>query len=139
MTLDAIRITALRLPDVVLKMFFRELTPRVAATPRLTPPHPPPGLPRNADQGDIKKAYRKLALEWHPDRVSEEQKALAAKRFQDIGEAYEILSDDEKKGKYDRGEDVLGQNPSGPQQGHHGFPHGFPGGFPGGHFHFRQG
>ena len=97
------------------------------------------GVPRNADAGEIKRAYRKLALEWHPDKVAEDRKAEASKRFQDIGEANDVLTDPEKKGKYDRGEDVFGQNPQGPPQGH-GFP--FPGGFPGGgggHFHFRQG
>ena len=80
------------------------------------------GVSRSADAGEIKRAYRKLALEWHPDKVEAERKDEAVKRFQDIGEAYEVLSDDEKKGRYDRGEDVNGQPQ---QQGH-------PGGFPGG-------
>jgi curved DNA-binding protein CbpA len=57
------------------------------------------GVKRGADESDIKKAYRKLALEWHPDRVSEDQKAEAQRRFQDIGEANEVLTDPEKKGK----------------------------------------
>lgn len=109
-------------------------------------PHTPilAGLPRNADEKDIKRAYRKLALEFHPDRVDgEDAKLAAAKRFQDIGEAYEVLSDAEKRGKYDRGEDVGqgGQQPGGPQG--HPFGHPFGGGFhhQGFHqqFHFRQG
>jgi DnaJ family protein C protein 3 len=96
------------------------------------------GVPRSANDAAIKRAYRKLALEWHPDKVDESQKEAAAKRFQDIGEAYEVLSTPETKAKYDRGEDVTGQNNAG-QPGHgHPFQHGFPGGFPG-HFHFRQG
>lgn len=57
------------------------------------------GVKRGADESEIKKAYRKLALEWHPDRVPEDQKAEAQRRFQDIGEANEVLTDPEKKGK----------------------------------------
>ena len=86
------------------------------------------GLRRDADAADIKKAYRKLALEWHPDRHPEEdKKAEASKKFQDIGEANEVLTDPEKKAKYDRGEDVFGQNPN---NGQHGGGHPFGGGFP---------
>lgn len=103
------------------------------------------GLPRSADAGDIKKAYRRLALEWHPDKVNEDKKEIAMKKFQDIGEAYEVLTDPEKKERYDRGEDVNGNNPQG---GGTGGPGGFPGGFPfgggfpgggGGGFTFRFG
>jgi DnaJ homolog subfamily C member 3 len=96
------------------------------------------GVSRSAEQGEIKKAYRKLALEWHPDKVESDKKEEAVKRFQDIGEAYEVLSDEEKKGRYDRGEDVSGQQQQQQQGGH---PFGF-GGFPQGggfQFHFRQG
>ncbi len=100
------------------------------------------GVPRSAQEADLKRAYRKLALEWHPDKVAEEQKEAAAKRFQDIGEAYEVLGNAETKAKYDRGEDVFGQNPGGGGGGGggHGFPHGHPfHGHPGGfNFHFRQ-
>lgn len=67
------------------------------------------GVPRNADDATIKKAYRKLALEWHPDRKQGEEKERAEKVFQGIAEAYDVLSDPEKKGRYDRGEDVNGQ------------------------------
>ncbi len=98
------------------------------------------GVPRSADATEIKRAYRKLALEWHPDKVPEERKEEASKKFQDIGEANDVLSDPEKKSKYDRGEDVFNQNPNqGQQQGHpFGGGGGFPGGgFPGG-FHFRH-
>jgi len=68
------------------------------------------GVKRSASKKEIKKAYRDLALRWHPDKVSEDEKEEAEKKFQDIGEAYEVLSDDELKGKYDRGEEVFGQD-----------------------------
>jgi len=61
------------------------------------------GVSRSATQDEIKKAYRKLALEWHPDRHQDERgKAKAEERFKRISEAYEVLSDAEKRAKYDR-------------------------------------
>ncbi|XP_056391354.1 dnaJ homolog subfamily B member 2 isoform X2 [Hyla sarda] len=51
------------------------------------------GVPRNATQDDIKRAYRKLALKWHPDK-NPDNKELAEKKFKDIAEAYEVLSDE---------------------------------------------
>ena len=94
------------------------------------------GVPRSAGESELKRAYRRLALEWHPDKVAEDQKEAASKKFQDIGEAYEVLSNPETKAKYDRGEDVFGQNQGGGGGGGGG---GFPGGHPFHHFHFRQG
>lgn len=104
------------------------------------------GISRTADKKKIKKAYRDLALKWHPDKA--EDKELAEKKFQDISEAYEVLSNDETRAKYDRGEDVFENQGGGGRGGHHGFPDqmfrhfqhgggggGFPGG--GGNFHFR--
>lgn len=91
------------------------------------------GVKRAASKSEIKRVYRKLALQWHPDKVEEDQKAIAETKFRDVAEAYSILTDDELRGKYDNGEDVSGQAQQ-QQQG------GFPGGFPGGanfHFHFR--
>uniref|UniRef100_A0A8D0BY02 J domain-containing protein n=1 Tax=Salvator merianae TaxID=96440 RepID=A0A8D0BY02_SALMN len=49
-------------------------------------------LPRNASLDDIKKAYRKKALKWHPDK-NPENKQYAEQRFKEIAEAYEVLSD----------------------------------------------
>lgn len=60
------------------------------------------GVPRDADAAAIKKAYRKLALEWHPDRHQGDKKEAAERRFKELSEAYEVLSDAEKRKKYDR-------------------------------------
>ncbi|HFE37001.1 MAG TPA: J domain-containing protein [Gammaproteobacteria bacterium] len=57
------------------------------------------GLERNATQDEIKRAYRKLARKYHPD-VSEEADAEA--RFKEVGEAYEVLKDPEKRAAYDQ-------------------------------------
>ncbi|XP_018427046.1 PREDICTED: dnaJ homolog subfamily B member 2 [Nanorana parkeri] len=59
------------------------------------------GVPRNTSQDDIKRAYRKLALKWHPDK-NPDNKELAEKKFKDIAEAYEVLSDAGKRETYDR-------------------------------------
>ncbi|MDO8531482.1 MAG: molecular chaperone DnaJ [Dehalococcoidia bacterium] len=57
------------------------------------------GVPRDGSEEDIKKAFRKLALQHHPDRNRE---AGAGDKFKQINEAYEILSDAEKRAHYDR-------------------------------------
>lgn len=57
------------------------------------------GVKRDAAQDEIKRAYRKLARKYHPD-VSKE--ADAEKRFKEVGEAYEVLKDPEKRGAYDQ-------------------------------------
>ena len=67
------------------------------------------GVARDATQDDIKRAYRQLARKYHPD-VSKEADAEA--RFKELGEAYEVLKDPEKRAAYDR----LGSNWKGGQQ-----------------------
>lgn len=57
------------------------------------------GVPRSADAAELKKAYRKLAMEFHPDRNSSED---AAEKFKEINRAYEVLSDEQKRALYDR-------------------------------------
>ncbi|TYZ58216.1 hypothetical protein PybrP1_006444 [[Pythium] brassicae (nom. inval.)] len=69
------------------------------------------GVARDASAKEIKKAYRKQALEWHPDKHADKDEAERAevhRKFHDIAEAYEILSDDDVRARYDRGEDVTG-------------------------------
>ena len=98
------------------------------------------GVERRASTSEIKKAYRNMAKVYHPDKIaadaSVEEKEKAEREFLKVAEAYEILSDEETRAKYDRGEDVSGQA----QQAHHHNPFGGGGGpFGGGgqHFTFR--
>lgn len=89
------------------------------------------GVKRTANAQDIRRAYRALALKLHPDRipgsVSAEDRAAMIDKFEDINLAKAILLDDERRAKYDRGEELsdLGEAPERPQHHHHG--HGFPG------------
>lgn len=72
-------------------------------------------IDRNANENDIRKAYKKLALKWHPDRnnENEEQKKIAEKTFRDINDAYSVLSDPKKKQQYDSGFDPLNPEEAG--------------------------
>src|SRR4051812_1461268 len=60
------------------------------------------GLKRGASEAEIKKAYRSLAKQLHPDRNKDNPDA--AKRFGEITHAYDLLSDKDKRARYDRGE-----------------------------------
>uniref|UniRef100_A0A0C9QX92 TSA: Wollemia nobilis Ref_Wollemi_Transcript_1659_1878 transcribed RNA sequence n=1 Tax=Wollemia nobilis TaxID=56998 RepID=A0A0C9QX92_9CONI len=79
---------------------------------------------KGASADDIKKAYRKLAMRWHPDKNPNNKKEAEAK-FKSISEAYEVLSDSQKRALYDQyGEEGLkGQVPSSSSDGHG--PNGF--------------
>ena len=58
------------------------------------------GVEKNADEKTIKKAYRKVAMQYHPDRNPDDK--AAEEKFKEAAEAYEVLSDDDKKARYDR-------------------------------------
>jgi len=85
------------------------------------------GVPRAATEKDIKSAYRKLAKELHPDRNKDNTKA--AERFSDVTRAYDLLSDKDKRARFDRGEIDADGNPAMP----------FGGGFRSGGFNPRPG
>lgn len=73
------------------------------------------GVSKGANEQEIKKAYRKLALEWHPDRNKSSQ---ASDKFKEINEAFEVLSDPQKRARYDQfgHSGVKGQQSAGPGQ-----------------------
>src|ERR1044071_205433 len=79
------------------------------------------GVARSASEAEIKKAYRKLAKELHPDKNKENPKAT--ERFSQVTRAYDILTDKDKRAQYDRGEIDEEGNPK--------MPFGFGGGFRG--------
>ena len=85
------------------------------------------GVTRGATEKDIKSAYRKLAKELHPDRNTDNPKA--AERFSKVTQAYDLLSDKDKRARFDRGEIDAEGNPANPFAGMGG---GFGGGFRGG-------
>lgn len=78
------------------------------------------GIGRDANEQDIKKAYRKLAMEYHPDRNPDSKEA--EEKFKEVNEAYEILSSPEKKQRYDQfGHAGVGGNDAGSFGGFGGF------------------
>ncbi|KAL4560530.1 hypothetical protein LXL04_032682 [Taraxacum kok-saghyz] len=109
------------------------------------------GVSKSASLSEIKRAYKKLALQWHPDK-NVDNREEAENKFREIAAAYEILGDEEKRTRYDSGEDIVdgmkmgggGFNPfgggggggyGGDGGGGGGFTFHFEGGFPGGGFH----
>jgi len=79
------------------------------------------GVPKTATQDELKKAYRKLAVQYHPDKNPNDKSA--EEKFKELGEAYDVLGDEQKRAAYDR-------------YGHAAFAGGMPGaGAPGGGFH----
>ena len=70
------------------------------------------GVARGASEADIKKAYRKLAKELHPDRNRDNPKA--AERFAQVTSAYDLLTDKDKRARFDRGEIDADGNPTAP-------------------------
>lgn len=93
------------------------------------------GLKRDANETDVKKAYRKLAMEWHPDKHKGDKTAEA--KFKEINQAYETLSDPQKKSMYDQfgesGSNFAGGYGGGQGGGFSGFDFGgFQGNFEGG-------
>lgn len=84
------------------------------------------GVARGATEKDVKSAYRKLAKELHPDRNKD--KPNAAERFSEITTAYDLLSDADKRARFDRGEIDLDGNPTGYGAGFGGGGAGFRGG-----------
>lgn len=71
------------------------------------------GVSREATESDIKKAYRRLATQWHPDKhqqASPDEQKVAEEKFKEISEAYAILSDPESKQRYDLSGDPTFRN-----------------------------
>lgn len=71
------------------------------------------GVSRSASADEIKKAYRKLALKYHPDRISESDKTESSAKFKEATEAYEVLSDSQKRAQYDQFGHAAFQNGAG--------------------------
>ncbi|WAR57023.1 hypothetical protein PtB15_8B67 [Puccinia triticina] len=91
------------------------------------------GIPRSADEAQIKSAYKKAALKSHPDRNVGQDPETANRKFKEVSEAFQVLSDKNQRAVYDQfGEEGL---KGGPPPG----PGGGMGGFPGGSYHRTSG
>mmetsp|Transcript_7229 Transcript_7229/g.18886 ORF Transcript_7229/g.18886 Transcript_7229/m.18886 type:complete len:371 (+) Transcript_7229:117-1229(+) len=108
------------------------------------------GVDRNADDAQLKRSYKKAAIKYHPDKhasKSDAEKTQAEEKFKEVAEAFETLSDKDKRAVYDRyGEEGLkvggGRSPAGDMSSGFrtsGVPAGFAGGFPGGGVSFSFG
>ena len=85
------------------------------------------GVERGADQDALKRAYRKLAMQWHPDRNPNNPEA--EQKFKELSEAYDVLKDDQKRAAYDRFGHAAFENGGRPGQGPGGFSFDFGSGF----------
>ncbi|XP_037095751.1 dnaJ homolog subfamily C member 3a [Syngnathus acus] len=94
------------------------------------------GVKRTAQKKEIIKAYRKLAQQWHPDNFQDpEEKKAAEKKFIDIAQAKEVLTDPEMRTKFDHGEDPMDPESQQVHRGGHQFHNFNP--FGSGNFHFK--
>ena len=76
------------------------------------------GVSKGASQDEIKKAYRKKAVQFHPDKNPDDK--TAEDKFKEVGEAFEILSDDQKRAAYDQMGHAAFQGGGGGGGGFHG-------------------
>ena len=89
------------------------------------------GIDKNASESEIKKAYRKMAMQYHPDKfanATDKEKEEAEHKFKEINDAYQVLSDSQKKAQYDRFGHAAFEGAGGAGSGFGGFGSGF-GGF----------
>src|ERR1700743_1477270 len=82
------------------------------------------GVAKGANGDDLKRAYRKMAMQYHPDRNAGDK--TAEQKFKDVNEAYDVLKDDQKRAAYDRFGHAAFENGGGAGAGGFG---GFSGGF----------
>jgi molecular chaperone DnaJ len=81
------------------------------------------GVSRSASSDELKRAYRKLAMQFHPDRNAGDKNA--EQKFKDINEAYDVLKDDQKRAAYDRFGHAAFEQGGGRGPGDFGFTGGF--------------
>ena len=84
------------------------------------------GVSKNADAAEIKKSYRKLVKDLHPDKNSGDKKN--EEKFKAVSEAYQVVSDPKRRAEYDEAQRYGGMPMGGSHRGSQGRPNGFPGG-----------